>query len=461
MNSQISSNPVSEEYQRLPQVEKVLQLSFLAPFIEAVSRPVVTDLIRETLSQIRQSDEFRAQGHRCTKEQVNQQILTRCQALTKQRQQRVINATGIAVHTNLGRSPIHPKVWDKVTEVNTGYCNLELDLATGKRGMRNGLIPSLVKNWIGAEHTVVVNNNAASVHLMLMALAQGKEVIISRGELVQIGGGFRIPDIIAMAGCKLVEVGTTNITTADDYINAITEDTAAVLIVHQSNFSIEGFTSAPDVQELAEKLPEQVKLLVDQGSGLSDETYAQNEKSIRQYLHSGADIVCFSGDKILGGPQAGLVVGNPSLLDKLAKHPMMRAFRPGRITLSLLEELLVEKLNRSTTGKGVAERVIQALKEVNDWSQELVTQWSAFATLIPVDSQVGGGSIPYERYPNQGIALSLPGSAQKHLDALRNMSTPIIGYLRQDKLVLNLSTVLEQDKSVLVEQITRYLAKFT
>ncbi len=174
MNSEISSDNVSQQYQRLPQVEKLLQLSFVAPFIEALSRPVVTNQIRDALAYIRQSEEFKAQGHMCTQNQVNQQIVTRCQALLKCRQQHVINATGIAVHTNLGRSPIQRDVWDAVTEVNTGYCNLELDLATGKRGMRNGLIPALVQNWIGAEHTIVVNNNAASVHLMLMALAKAK-----------------------------------------------------------------------------------------------------------------------------------------------------------------------------------------------------------------------------------------------------------------------------------------------
>ncbi len=193
-----------------------------------------------------------------------------------------------------------------------------------------------------------------------------------------------------MAGCTLVEVGTTNITTADDYLNAVTENTAAVLLVHQSNFSIEGFTSAPDVQEIADKLPEHVKLLVDQALAYQTKVTHKKRKSIRQYLNSGADIVCFSGDKIIGGPQAGLIVGQQSLLDKLAKHPMMRAFRPGRITLSLLEELLVKKLNQVETGKGIAERVIQALNEVNQWTYSLVEQWSEFAELVSVDSQVGG-----------------------------------------------------------------------
>ncbi|MFV0576588.1 MAG: L-seryl-tRNA(Sec) selenium transferase [Vibrio sp.] len=444
---------------RLPQVEQLLQNPALNSYIEQLSRPVVTNLVRQTLQAIRQSSSFQKSG--IGDINVINRIEMACLEIQKQKQTSVINATGIAIHTNLGRSPIHPEIWQQVSELNTGYCNLELTLDDGKRGQRNGLLPELVRNWVGAEDALVVNNNAAAVYLTLIALAQGKEVIVSRGEQVQIGGGFRIPDILKMSGCTLVEVGTTNITTAQDYLDAITENTAAILMVHQSNFSIEGFTESPDIHELVKNLPYHVSLLVDQGSGLSDESYSDNEHSIRYYLNAGADLVCFSGDKILGGPQAGIIAGNTNLLKTLAKHPMMRAFRPGRIVLSLLESLLVNKLNKTHAGKGIAERLIDDIPNTKAWAEKLVEQWQPYAKLETLQAQVGGGSLPSERYLSYGLALDLPGKAQKHLDRLREMPTPIIGYLNKERLLLNLSTVLEQDKAIFEAQLSDFIATFT
>ncbi|ELR63878.1 L-seryl-tRNA(Sec) selenium transferase [Photobacterium marinum] len=440
---------------RLPQVEQLLQHPSLEKYIKSVSRPVVTNIIRNQLAVIRQSDAFKQKGV----EGVNviKDITQLCEQYRQQRLTRVINATGIAVHTNLGRSPLSTDLWDSVRRVNTGYSNLELELSTGKRGGRNGLLPALVTNWIGAEDCVVVNNNAASVYLVLQALASGKEVIVSRGEQVQIGGGFRIPDILLMSGCKLVEVGTTNITTSDDYINAITENTALVLMVHQSNFSIQGFTESPDIEDVARRLPEHVRLVVDQGSGLSSEQYADSETPLSRYLQLGADLVCFSGDKILGGPQAGIIAGKQSLTQILAKNPMMRAFRPGRIVLSLLEEMLVRKLNREASGEGVAQHTLNRCGTTADRAVDLMTQWQPWAKAVPLQMQVGGGSIPSETYDCYGLALSLPGKAQRHLDALRSMPTPIIGYLHGDKLMLNLATLLEEDLPLFKAQMGNYL----
>ena len=244
----LSSSSIPTVNYRLPQIEQLLQHSDLADYVRLLSRPVVTNTLRQLFTSIRQHPNFKTQG--VDDLDVMALVVDSCRQLQRRRQQRVINATGIAVHTNLGRSPIDEQIWDSVKAVNTSYNNLELKLSDGKRGDRNGLLPTLIQSWIGAEDCVVVNNNAASVYLVLHALAAGKEVIVSRGEQVQIGGGFRIPDILALSGCKLVEVGTTNITTSDDYINAITDNTAMVLMVHQSNFSMQGFTESPDIQDV-------------------------------------------------------------------------------------------------------------------------------------------------------------------------------------------------------------------
>jgi len=443
---------------RLPQVEQLLQHPSLQPYILALSRPVVTEIIRSQLTLIRQSERFKVQGVEGI--DVLTAVIKVCEVQQCKRQMRVLNATGIAVHTNLGRSPIATELWDSVREVNTGYSNLELELATGKRGGRNGLLPTLVNAWLGAEDCVIVNNNAASIYLALHALAAGKEVIVSRGEQIQIGGGFRIPDILALSGCKLVEVGTTNITTSDDYINAITDNTAMVLMVHQSNFSIQGFTESPDIQDVARHLPEHVQLVVDQGSGLSSEQYANSEISLSRYLQMGADLVCFSGDKILGGPQAGIIAGRQGLTKILAKNPMMRTFRPGRIVLSLLEELLIRKLNQTPSGEGIAQHTLLRCQTTRALAERLVAKWAPYAEMVPMEMQVGGGSIPSETYDCYGLVLSLPGKAPQHLDALRAMPIPIIAYLHADRLMLNLATLLDDDLYHFESQIEHYLQRF-
>ncbi|MGR5298856.1 L-seryl-tRNA(Sec) selenium transferase [Vibrio mediterranei] len=443
---------------RLPQVEKLLREEQLTIYIEKLSRPLITQLIRQTLSSIRESPTFKRTGVQNI--DVLPLIIKRCQQSLKKRQISVINATGIAIHTNLGRSPIHPDIWQDISALNSGYCNLELALQDGKRGQRDGLLPDLIQQWVGAEDALIANNNAAAVYLMLHALTLGKEVIVSRSEQVQIGGGFRIPDILKMSGCTLVEVGTTNITTAQDYLDAITENTAAILMVHQSNFSIEGFSESPDIHKLVKQRPENVMLLVDQGSGFSDESYSDNEQSIRYYLNAGVDLVCFSGDKVLGGPQAGIIAGKTELIRVLSKHPMMRTFRSGRIILSMLESLLINKLNKNYAGLGIAQRLIEQIPATGRWAEQLASTWQPFASVTLLDMQVGGGSLPSERYQSYGIALTLPGKAQTHLDHLRDMPIPIIGYLHKERLLINLVTILEQDKASFEQQMTHYIRQF-
>ena len=391
----MSANP--KGIVRLPQVEQLLQEPFLAPYIRRLSRPLVTDVIRKTLGKIRQRENFRTEGIRS--EALYSNIEKACQFLLNQRHARVINGTGTVVHTNLGRSPIDPALWDSVADVNTGYCNLEIKLSDGKRGQRKGIVSQLIGSLTGADDALVVNNNAASVYLLLNELARGKEVIVSRGEQIQIGGGFRIPDILALAGARLIEVGTTNITTADDYLDAVTENTAMILMVHCSNFVVRGFTESADIKDVARRLPEHVILAVDQGSGLSTERFAANESPSSHYIRAGADLVCFSGDKILGGPQSGIICGRKDLVKQLEKNPMMRAFRPGRMVYSILEELLVRKLNREPEGQGMAEKSATGQKEIQQRAEKLASALGDKATLMPSQMLVGGGTLPDEYFP--------------------------------------------------------------
>lgn len=475
----MSANP--EGLVRLPQVEQLLQEPMLAPYIRQLSRPLVTDVVRRTLSTLRQTRSFSTrditnaplnqelmQGatrdslnqqmiQNITRDSLNQLLINACQNLLNQRHTRVINATGTVVHTNLGRSPIDPALWDATADVNTGYCNLEIKLADGKRGQRKGIVSQLLGSLTGAEEGMVVNNNAASVYLMLNELAKGKEVIVSRGEQIQIGGGFRIPDILALSGAKLVEVGTTNITTADDYINAVTDNTAMVLMVHCSNFVVRGFTESADIREVARRLPDSVVLAVDQGSGLSTEQFAANETPMSHYIRAGADLVCFSGDKILGGPQAGIICGRKVLVQQLEKNPLMRAFRPGRMVYSLLEELLVRKLNREPEGQGIAEKSVTAREAIQQRAEELATVLGEKGRLIPSQMVVGGGTLPDEFFPSWSVELAIAAPAEQVLSHLRAMPLPVIGVIRNDRVQLNMAAVLPRELPVLTEQLRRYL----
>ena len=440
---------------RLPQVEQLLQEPFLAPYIRRLSRPLVTDAIRKTLGKIRQRQNFRTEG--ITREDLVSCLESACQFLLSQRHARVINGTGTVVHTNLGRSPIDPALWESVADVNTGYCNLEIKLSDGKRGQRKGIVSQLIGSLTGAEDALVVNNNAASVYLLLNELARGKEVIVSRGEQIQIGGGFRIPDILALAGAKLIEVGTTNITTADDYLNAVTENTAMILMVHCSNFVVRGFTESPDIKDVSRRLPEHVILAVDQGSGLSTERFAANENPSSHYLRAGADLVCFSGDKILGGPQSGIICGKKDLIKQLEKNPMMRAFRPGRMVYSILEELLVRKLNRTPEGQGVAEKAATGHQQIQQRAEQLAAALGDKVKLLPSQMLVGGGTLPDEFFPSWSLELQIDKPAEKIMADLRTMPLPVIGIIRNDRVQLNMAGILPREVPVLTEQLRSYL----
>ena len=453
-------NSISKGFAHIPQVEQLLQEPEFSSYIHKLSRPVVLDAIRRVLADVRRSgvlSEPDAQAESINRT-IYQGIHQECCRLLQKRHQKVINATGTIVHTNLGRSPIQPAIWEAVSQVNTGQSNLEIKLSDGKRGQRKGLVDNLLAKLTGADDALVVNNNASSVYLMLNELAAGKEVIVSRGEQIQIGGGFRIPDMLALSGAKLVEVGTTNITTTDDYLEAVNDNTAMVLMVHTSNFAIRGFTESPDINELSRKLPDHVLLAVDQGSGLTTERFAAEETPVSSYIKSGADLVCFSGDKIMGGPQAGIVCGKRKLVQQLEKNPLMRVLRPGRVVYSLLEELLVRKLNKQPEGMGLAELVTHHPETIRDRAMSLISGMEEHLELVESQMIVGGGALPDEHFPSWNLELNDIRPAKTVLSELRSMPVPVIGVIRNNRVQLNIASVLPQDLGCLKEQLQSYFS---
>jgi L-seryl-tRNA(Ser) seleniumtransferase len=368
---------------------------------------------------------------------------------------RVINATGVIVHTNLGRAPLSAAALARMTEIAGGYANLEYDVARGARGRRDVHAEKLVARLTGAEAAVVVNNNAAATLLLLAALAAGREVIISRGELVEIGGGFRVPDVMAQSGAILREVGTTNRTRVNDYAAALSDRTALILRVHPSNFKVVGFTERPSLEELA-ALGRRFKIPVaeDLGSGwlgwpVREELpeALRDEPIVSESVAAGVDLVCFSGDKLLGGPQAGIIAGRGELLDIIRRHPLMRALRVDKLTYAALEATLEEHaigrgpdavpvqrmLRMSKEAIGVRADALAAALNASGWS----------ARVIDGMSTVGGGSAPGAELPTRLVEITKDGmSADQIEEHLRSLEPPIIGRIQDDRVVLDLRTVL-------------------
>jgi L-seryl-tRNA(Ser) seleniumtransferase len=355
--------------------------------------------------------------------------------LLSARLRRVINATGVVLHTNLGRAPLAPEALARVAAVARGYSNLEYDLGAGARGSRQDHLAGLLRDLTGAEAALVVNNNAAAVLLALAALAEGRDVVVSRGELVEIGDGFRIPDVLTRSGARLVEVGTTNRTRIADYERAIGADTAAILRVHQSNFRIVGFAEQPAVHELARLAQRRGLVLVDDlGSGVLEE--AGDEPTVRSSLEAGADLVTFSGDKLLGGPQAGIVVGRAELVERLRGHPLQRAVRADKLTLAALEGTLA--LYRRSESPPVLRMLAEPPDSVRARAERLagLTGGRVEATV----ARTGGGSLPLAEIESFACAL-----AEDLAAPLRTGELPVIGIVRDGMLLLDCRTIAEDE----------------
>ncbi len=375
----------------------------------------------------------------------------------------VINATGVIINTNLGRVPLCDAALDAMEAVARGYSNLEFDLDEGARGSRHTHTRALVRELTGAEDALVVNNNAAAVLVVLSALAADRDVIVSRGELIEIGGGFRVPDVMRQSGARLVEVGTTNRTHLRDFEMAITVQTALLLAVHPSNFRVVGFTETPELTALAALAHQHGHpLLHDIGSGalLATERWGlAHEPAVQESVRAGADIVCFSGDKLLGGPQAGIIAGRAGLLQEIARHPLMRAVRIDKLTLVALEATLRQYRSGAAeqtvpVWRAISMPLEEVSKRAHHWAA-LMRDWGVVAEAVPGESTVGGGSLPGETLPTVVCAIH-PHSDARYLDLealagrLRTGEPPVVGRIWRDQLLLDPRTVrTDEDEQLL------------
>lgn len=454
-----SPESLTERLRRLPAVDRMAAWPAVAALTAVYGATLVLEGIRHALAAERHA--IQTDPHyQTTPEQLQAQLQAWLESLTTPTLQPVINATGVIIHTNLGRAPLSPAALQAVTTTAGSYSNLEYDVAAGERGSRAVHIGQALTYLTGAEAATVVNNNAAGVLLMLAALCRGREVLISRGQLVEIGGGFRVPDVMAQSGALLVEVGTTNRTHLRDYAQAITERTAAILVAHHSNFKIIGFTTEPELAELAQLAQAHgLWLLYDQGSGalLDTSRYGlDREPLVQDGIAAGCDVVAFSGDKLLGGPQAGLLCGRAGPIDIIKRHPLARAVRPDKLCLAALAATLPAYVRGTAeTEIPIWQMLHYPLAALEQTAQTWAAAWQAAgltATVEPGLSTVGGGSLPGQTLPTWLVALR-PAAVTAMTARLRQGPTKVVGRIQHDRLLLDPRTVLPHEQTALVQAV--------
>ena len=449
----------SYQLRNLPSVERVVSGQPLAGAVESYGRERVVELTREVLGNIRR--QVLAGAGAPSADEITRAVLGLIAGLAAPSPHPVINATGVIIHTNLGRAPLSQAALAAAEAVGRGYSDLEIDLDTGRRGSRQAHLQSLLQRITGAEAALVVNNNAAALLLGLSALAAGREVIVTRGEAVEIGGGFRIPDVLRQSGCTLVDVGTTNRTYVRDYADAVTENTGAFLKAHASNFRVAGFTAAVAERDLVELGARTgIPVLHDLGSGalLPTERYGlAHEPTPQESIAAGVGLAFFSGDKLLGGPQAGIIVGQRELVTRLERHPLARAVRIDKMSLASLTATLTHYLTGQAEAAIPVWRMIAAdplavRARAAAWSKAIAAAAGAETAVVPARSAIGGGSLPGETLPSWALSISPNGSGgtpESLLSALRSQPTPVIGRIEEDTVRLDPRTVLpEQDDAV-------------
>ena len=432
---------------KLPKMDKLMQSTEFLEAQQRLGRDLAKEVCQEEVDKARKLalDEGKEPNERT----ILENLAKTSTYLDSTRLKRVVNATGVVLHTNLGRAPYGANTLTKLSEELEGYTNLEIDLAEGRRGVRSLFTHRLLAAVCGAPAGLVVNNNAAALYLVLSTFAKGKEVVVSRGELVQIGGGFRIPDILSATGAILREVGTTNITTFEDYQQAIGEDTAMVLKVHHSNFRVRGFTRDVGVRELAKLKSDRVMLVKDLGSGYMGDLSLPglDELTVRQTVSDGADLVCCSGDKLFGGPQAGLILGEKELVARLGKAPMMRILRPDKCTLFMMQHALKLHAKNETNLLPSINLLTQQKAEIEARVRDFLKQHSECrAWLKPVEcrSAVGAGSAPDVELESFGLALKT-SNAEAAARWFRKRPTPVVGIVQNDRFLLDFRTVFPCD----------------
>jgi L-seryl-tRNA(Ser) seleniumtransferase len=459
---------IQKALQSLPAVDKLLLHKEVKELITIHGKETVIFTIRQAIDFFRLL--IQSGNDAPSESMVIMKIQEIIKLLTGRSLKKVINATGITIHTNLGRAPFGEIMLHEAFNLLEGYNNLEFDLQTGQRGNRNDHAVDLLKFLTGAEDVVIVNNCAAAVMFCLRTFAKNKEVIVSRGELVEIGGSFRIPDIMAASDCKMIEVGTTNKTRISDYKNAMTNKTALLFKAHKSNYVIQGFTEEVELEQLVELGKElNIPVMYDQGSGLLrsvNHPAFQNEPNIRAAVESGIDLICFSGDKLLGGPQAGIIVGKKKYIDKLKKAPMMRALRLCKTSLALLEtacsyylkdETLFEKnMIFKATAKQIHEIKNDALLIA-----ELLQNAEISCEVIENTTQIGGGSLPGNDVKSFAIQVNSPGKSKKEKSeysekmyhSLLRCQVPVVGILRKGSILFDVLCIDKTEVDCFVQNI--------
>jgi L-seryl-tRNA(Ser) seleniumtransferase len=443
----------NESLRLLPSINKLLEKAELQQFARDHGSALAKQVTQRVVAEIRQTIiDGKPHGIAAL---VDRELSRGMVQARKSMLQRVINATGILLHTNFGRAPWDAALLDQVLKTVAGYTNLEYDLHTAGRGGRGRYVREALARLVQAEDALVVNNNAAAILLILFACAKGREVIVSRGELVQIGGGFRIPDILKQSGARLVEVGTTNITTLDDYRAAIRDKTAMMLKIHQSNFYQAGFVQQPNLAELAALKNESVLLVHDLGSGNLMEggpRILDAEPHAAQSLRSGADLICFSGDKLLGACQAGIIAGPRALIQRLERHPLMRALRPDKFHIALLQEVLklyelkhfdmIPYVKLAMQSRGMLKKRIESLIKK-------AALPAGLCRVIETSGQMGGGSLPGHSMPSLGLVFNVrePNAVASWFE---QRDLPIIGFVAEDRFILDFLTIAPDEDPLIL-----------
>jgi L-seryl-tRNA(Ser) seleniumtransferase len=461
---------------KIPKVDELLAAKEVQDLLRSYPHEVVVEGIRRVLERLRQEILSVAKGTTIPEERFQLATLLPLVAEESARQvapqlRQVINATGVIIHTNLGRSPLSERALQEVMAIARGYSNLEYDLARGERGSRYAHVEALLLRLSGAEGGLVVNNNAGAVLAAINTIAAGKEVICSRGELVEIGGAFRIPDVMAKSNAVLREVGTTNRTRLKDYEAAISDKTALLLKVHTSNFRVVGFTEEVSLEELvALGKKHALPVIDDLGSGCLLDLSAYDlakEPTVQEAVATGVDAVTFSGDKLLGGPQAGIIVGKKELIDRIKANPITRALRIDKLTLAALEATLIAYRSEGAAIKEIPTLrmltvPIEALREQAERLQGLLRQEkvTAVVEVIQETSQVGGGALPLQGLPTWGVAIKpAHGSLQALEAALRQLDSPIIARIANDRLILDVRTIQEEEVPIAAQGVAQALKK--
>lgn len=453
----------NEALRALPKIDEVLKQHLICDFLEKKGKAVVTDAARKVVDARRKailsmSDEElnELDPETLTPEVIQKAVADEIEALDRNNLYPVINCTGTILHTNLGRAPLCRDAVENVARVSEGYSDLEYDVKEGRRGSRHSILQDILCEITGTEDVMMVNNNASATMLVLSSMAAGGEAVVSRGELVEIGGAFRIPDIMEQSGAVLREVGTTNKTKPSDYENAINEDTRVLMKVHTSNYKIMGFTEEASLEELVEiGKKHDLPVIFDMGNGLMVDMseYGLDEPNVPAALATGIDVILFSGDKLLGGPQAGIIAGKKEYIEKMKKHPLARALRVDKMTFAAMEETLKKYRDRET-----ALRDIPVLHMISQPSEEMKARALMLAgeiremdpslklEVVEVKDQIGGGSAPMVYLPGWAVAVTSDSCSADSLERmLRKNKIPVIARINEDRLLLCVRTMRDQD----------------